>query len=180
MDFKGHYRLMAVYNRRMNQQVFQAAALLSAEQLNQDVGTYFSSVLGTLNHILVGDLLWLARFSDHSDQYVTLDKLKQFPFPTALNQLLYDDLSSLFETRKAVDEIIEQWLESDTEYSHFQQDLTYQNSRGVVSVRNFAELVAHLFNHQTHHRGQASALLFQLGVDVGVTDFLMDIPDKYE
>jgi uncharacterized damage-inducible protein DinB len=79
-----------------------------------------------------------------------------------------------------VDEIIEKWLESDTEYSHFQQDLTYQNSRGVVSVRNFAELVAHLFNHQTHHRGQVSALLFQLGVDVGVTDFLMDIPDKYE
>ncbi|MAC46924.1 MAG: hypothetical protein CMI12_08730 [Oceanospirillum sp.] len=56
--------------------------------------------------------------------------------------------------------------------------MSYSNTQGIVSQRNFAELVSHLFNHQTHHRGQVSTLLSQNGIDIGITDFLMEIPDK--
>lgn len=47
----------------------------------------------------------------------------------------------------------------------------------VISTRNFGELICHLFNHQTHHRGQLSTLLSQLELNLGVTDFLIDIPE---
>jgi uncharacterized damage-inducible protein DinB len=50
-------------------------------------------------------------------------------------------------------------------------------TRGIASEKNFAELLSHFFNHQTHHRGQVSTLLSQLGADVGITDFLVDIPN---
>ncbi|WP_296062630.1 DinB family protein [uncultured Amphritea sp.] len=59
----------------------------------------------------------------------------------------------------------------------FNRTLVYANSKGVVSKRDFGELVCHFFNHQTHHRGQASALLSQHGIDVGIRDLLIDIPD---
>ena len=74
--------------------------------------------------------------------------------------------------------MIQEWLSIEVVEDDFDRDLTYTNSKGVVSSRNFSELVSHLFNHQTHHRGQVSALLYQKGADIGVTDFLMDIPDR--
>ncbi|CAM3083108.1 DinB family protein [Moritella viscosa] len=53
----------------------------------------------------------------------------------------------------------------------------YSNTAGAVSERNFGALVSHLFNHQTHHRGQLSTILNQLDIDVGVTDLLIEIED---
>lgn len=80
MDFKGHFQLMAQYNQRMNHQVYQAATQLSAEQLNQDQGAFFGSISGVLNHILVGDLIWLSRFAQHQVSYQSLKD-----FPSCLN-----------------------------------------------------------------------------------------------
>ena len=59
----------------------------------------------------------------------------------------------------------------------FSRNLDYSNTKGVKSTRNFGELVSHLFNHQTHHRGQVSTLLNQMGHDIGTTDYLFDIPE---
>ncbi|RYF36786.1 MAG: damage-inducible protein DinB, partial [Comamonadaceae bacterium] len=59
---------------------------------------------------------------------------------------------------------------------HLASDLTYTSTAGVTSCRSFGALVQHFFNHQTHHRGQVSTLLFQSGVDVGMTDLLAVIP----
>ena len=52
------------------------------------------------------------------------------------------------------------------------------DTKGIVGRRKFSSLVLHFFNHQTHHRGQATTLLFQAGQDVGVTDLLMLIPNE--
>ena len=60
--------------------------------------------------------------------------------------------------------------------SDFEEDFLYGNTKGLEFNKNFGEVVAHLFNHQTHHRGQVSTLLNQLGKDIGVTDFFVDIP----
>jgi len=56
--------------------------------------------------------------------------------------------------------------------------LSYRNTKGIEATKNLGLLLLHLFNHQTHHRGQASTLLSQSGVDVGVTDLLVIIPDE--
>jgi len=62
--------------------------------------------------------------------------------------------------------------------SDFEEDFLYRNTQGLEFQNNFGEVVAHLFNHQTHHRGQVSTLLNQLGKDIGITGFLVDIPDS--
>ncbi|WP_417224242.1 DinB family protein [Amphritea sp.] len=180
MDIKTHFIRMADYNQRMNGQIYKACAKLTADQLRRDCGAFFRSPLGILNHILVGDLLWLSRFSLHAQGYTSLIALKALPSPVALDELLYEDFTSLIAARERVDTAIKQWLVSEVGDDDFNRTLRYRNSRGQVSEREFAGLVSHLFNHQTHHRGQLSTVLFQYHIDVGVTDLLIDIPDLQE
>ncbi len=182
MDIAQHYILMADYNQRMNGQVYDACARLNADQLSEDRGAFFGSILGTLNHILVGDLLWLARFKLHSDRYHSLTVLGTLakPAPGKLDDILYVDLLSLKNARNAVDNTIKQWLSEEVSVEDFNRTLVYANSKGEVSERLFGELVSHFFNHQTHHRGQVSTLLSQQNIDIGVTDMLIDIPDLYK
>lgn len=177
MKYQSHFLLMADYNLRMNEQFYEAAGKLTQEEVSADKGAFFGSILGTLNHILVGDLIWLSRFSTHSTRYQSLKTLQELPQPEGLDQILYPSLELLAPVRQQIDAAIKRWLENEVEESDFTKTLTYKNVKGVTSERNFGELVSHFFNHQTHHRGQASTLLNQLGVDVGVTDFLIDIPD---
>ncbi|RTE67545.1 DUF664 domain-containing protein [Amphritea opalescens] len=179
MDIKAHFIRLADYNQRMNGQIYEACAKLSDDQLRHDCGAFFRSPLGILNHILVGDLLWLSRFSLHAQGYHSLIALKALPNPVALDELLYEDFSSLITARERVDAAIKQWLVGEVDADDFNRTLRYRNSRGQVSEREFAALVSHLFNHQTHHRGQLSTVLFQYHIDVGVTDLLSEIPDLY-
>ncbi len=172
---------MANYNLRMNTQVYNAASQLSQDELTQDMGAFFQSILGTLNHIMVGDLFWLNRFAllheAESEQFASLNTLLDFPKPKTLDQILFKDFSELHRTRQNLDIVIQTWLSNETCEQDFELNLTYHNSKGEAATRNFGELVSHLFNHQTHHRGQVSTLLSQKGIDVGGTDFLMDIPN---
>ncbi|MGK0299061.1 MAG: putative damage-inducible protein DinB [Gammaproteobacteria bacterium] len=179
MNIKNHFELMASYNIRMNVQVYQAASKLSNEDLTKNAGAFFGSVIGTLNHMVVCDLIWLARFKPHKDTYHSLDGLSKFPTPESLDQVLYLNFSDLEGVRVKLDAIIQRWIVDETKEDDFVEELLYKNMKGITSKRDFGELVSHLFNHQTHHRGQASTLLNQFGEDIGVTDFLIDIPDSH-
>lgn len=178
MESYSHFQLMADYNLRMNEQFFEAAKKLPEDDLRAEKGAFFGSILGTLNHILVGDLIWLSRFSIHSIRYQSLRQLQNLPQPQSLNQIIYQSLDLLAPVRKHVDGSIKIWLYNEAVESDFDKTLVYRNTKGIESERKFGELVSHLFNHQTHHRGQVSTLLFQAGIDVGVTDYLLNIPDQ--
>ena len=167
--------LMAEYNRWMNARMYDAAGKLDAAALSADRGAFFGSILGTLNHLVVADLIWLRRFAPHPVSSQTLSALSAFPRPAALRETLADDLASLRALRQRLDEVIVQWAAALTP-ELLASDLSYTSTAGIASRRNFGALVQHFFNHQTHHRGQASTLLFQAGVDVGVTDLLAVIP----
>ncbi|WP_339616856.1 DinB family protein [uncultured Gilvimarinus sp.] len=176
MDLHHHIRLMAGYNQRLNRQVFTAAANLEHDTLTADAGAFFGSILGTLNHMVVTDLLWLARFAQHSARYKSLQALSELPTPERLDQQLYPAFAALGAARGLIDSAIIEWSADELQSDDLQRPLAYHNSKGEGAERDFGELVMHLFNHQTHHRGQASTLLNQRGLDIGVTDFLMDIP----
>lgn len=178
MGFCEHFELMARYNQRMNQQVYRACTPLAAAILEQDLGAYFHSLLGTLNHLLVGDLIWLGRFSRHSPRYESLQAVSRYPQPAALDAVLFDDVSELQSIREELDSLLMFWLTNEVREQDFTRLFTYANRKGIQSTREFGELVSHMFNHQTHHRGQLTTLLSQLGIDVGITDFLIDIPDR--
>ncbi|NTS76277.1 DinB family protein [Catenovulum sp. SM1970] len=176
MDYLNHFHLLADYNGRLNQQIYQACQSLSNNELNRDRGAFFSSILATLNHILVGDLIWLNRFSTHSKNYTALADLADIGRPQSLDQVLFTELTTYWQARSSLDNKISTWVKQQLSEQDLTRGLSYCNMAGQRSCQNFAELVSHFFNHQTHHRGQVSTLLSQQGIDIGVTDFLFDIP----
>ena len=162
---------MAQYNAWMNAKLYDAAARLSPEALAADRGAFFGSILGTLNHLIVSDTIWLKRFAVHPAQTQVLQIVGEFPAPTALNQLLFTDFAALRERRQLLDATIQRWAATLTA-DDLAQTLSYANTKGEAKSKHMGSLVMHLFNHQTHHRGQATTLLTQAGVDVGETDLL--------
>ena len=163
---KQHFQMFAAYNRWANERLYDAAAQLSSEELERNTGAFFKSMIGTLNHLLATDRIWMKRFTGEGDA------------PTALDAIVSRDLGSLRASRATEDMRIVQWIESLSA-----ADLSGRFSwTSLADMRTTSQRLApaldHLFNHQTHHRGQVTTLLSQAGVDVGVTDLLALLPDE--
>jgi len=170
-----HLCLMADYNQWMNAKVYAAAASLPPGELQRERGAFFGSLLGTLNHVMAGDTLWLQRFAAHPAGFPLLAPIRAITPPTSLTQPLFDDFAAMQVHRHWLDQQIIDWTASITE-ADLDQLLDYRNSKGP-NRRQFFGLLMHFFNHQTHHRGQASTLLSQAGMDLGDTDLLFRIPN---
>ena len=153
-------RTMARYNEWMNGRVYDASAKLSDEARKEDMGAFFKSIHGTLNHLLLADRIWMGRFIGRP---ITV---------TSLAQELHSDFVELRQERAATDRAITDWAE----------ELTGDVLSGDLSYTSFVNpqprsypmwlAVTHFFNHQTHHRGQLTTLLMQRGIDPGVTDLI--------
>lgn len=176
MDRLEHLTLLSDYNRWMNEKIYAAAQTLPAAELSLDRKAFFGSILGTLNHLAVADTVWLKRCADFPAGFTALAPLAQTPAPTRLDAVMFADLSQLAPYRRQLDDIIEALVQSLTQ-DHLDQTLIYKNMKGEEQRKNFHAVLLHCFNHHTHHRGQLSTLLFQAGVDVGVTDLLARVPN---
>ncbi|MGI4720442.1 MAG: DinB family protein [Janthinobacterium lividum] len=168
--------LLAQYNDTMNRQLYAAAATLPPEEVRADRGAFFGSLLGTLNHLVVGDTIWLTRFAGHPSAFRALAPLRGEPAPASLTQPFGATLTELRAHRERLDGMISA-LAQELRPADLEQTLVYRNARGQAFHRHFGSLLLHLFNHQTHHRGQASTLLSQAGADIGVTDLLALLPE---
>jgi uncharacterized damage-inducible protein DinB len=175
MDLLLHMRWMAEYNQNLNERVYATAAGLSAEQLSCDRAAFFGSILGTLNHLVVGDIVWLKRFAAHPVNFALLEPVRSMLPPVSLSQILQTNFGVLRAQRQALDWVICDWVEG---LGPDDLDLVvdYQDMQGVPARRQLGSLLCHFFNHQTHHRGQVTTLLSQAGLDVGVTDLLNILP----
>ena len=170
------FKLFARYNRLMNRRILEAAAKLPRDDLIRDRGAFFKSVLGTLNHVLVGDIIWLKRFAMHLPGRKALERIDAFAQPASLDAILCADLESLATQRARIDAIIADWIAGLSE-SDLEDCLAYRNMAGKPQHKPLASLISHLFLHQVHHRGQATTLISQSGVDFGDTDLLELIDD---
>jgi uncharacterized damage-inducible protein DinB len=167
--------LLATYNAAMNGQLYAAAAKLPQDLLRADRKAFIGSLLGTLNHLVAGDTIWLRRFVGHPSSFPSLLAMAAIPAPPSLSHLYSENLDALLALRLRLDAIILA-LAAEVTNGDLAQPLCYRNSRGECR-KQFGSLLLHLFNHQTHHRGQASTLLSQSSVDIGVTDLLEWIPE---
>jgi len=149
---------MSAYNSWMNERIFGCAAELSDAERKRDLGAFFKSIHGTLNHILLGDEAWLQRFRG---QPVTM---------VSPSQEICADFEELRAARRAMDREITRWAEGLTDGFADRLFAFYSVTYGKDRVIPGWAAIAHVFNHQTHHRGQVTTLLKQLGKDVGVTD----------
>jgi uncharacterized damage-inducible protein DinB len=170
-----HVRLMANYNSWMNARLYDAAGRLDASALSADRGAFFRSILGTLNHVVVADVIWLQRFASLPAAGPTLETVTGMATPVALDQILCDDLAELREIRDRLDRVITAFCDALGE-ADLDSILSYGRTDGVSQRKRLGPLISHFFNHQTHHRGQVTTMLSQAGVDVGVTDLNALIP----
>ena len=146
-----HFQMFSVYNRWANALVYQAAEALAPEDQNRDTGAFFGSLIGTLNHVLVADRIWLKRFTGEGTA------------PAKLDTIVYEDLPSLRIAREAEDQRIVDWVGSLSDKA-FTGRFSYVTVTDMRTVsQRLAPALAHFFNHQTHHRGQAHTILTSLG-----------------
>ncbi|MEO7323507.1 MAG: DinB family protein [Dokdonella sp.] len=171
MTLKHHFEMMAAYNQWMNTRVYAASARLEEKDLHADKGAFFGSVFGTLDHLLVADTIWLKRFADHPASFRALDAMRPLPHPYSLTVPMHTRFDDLQKARFAMDDIIIA-LATEATDDAYAQTLTYANRAGEVFTNSYGELMQHVVNHQTHHRGQITTLLSQTGIDVGVTDLV--------
>jgi uncharacterized damage-inducible protein DinB len=154
---------MAEYNAWMNAKMYALCESLSDVVRKKDHRAFFRSIHGTLNHILVCDLTFLSSFSGEA-AFV------------ASEGDLHEDFNELRRHRGTVDlqllqwskGVSPEWLNTPSTYTHHED--------GVVRTVTQGFWVVHMFNHQTHHRGQITTLLTQLGHDIGSTDLHMSVP----
>ncbi len=163
---------MARYNRWMNDKLYGFAATLSDEQRKRDSGAFFKSMHGTFNHLLLADRVWLARFfgTEVPEGCIGPDGIR------SLDQELYADFDELRRERAVTDEQLSQWV-AELDEARLAAPLVYLRHGHRQEVPLWWAAV-HVFNHQTHHRGQLTTLLTQQGCDPGVTDLFMMLREE--
>ena len=147
---KAHFEMMAFYNAWANERLYDAALALPDEDYRRDLGAFFRSIHGTLNHLFVADVIWMSRFRDLPNP------------PWSLDHIAHDNPRELRARREALDCDIIGYVGSLTE-AMLGQEFSY---RTVTNPRKVTQqlwpMLAHFFNHQTHHRGQCHAMLTRL------------------
>jgi uncharacterized damage-inducible protein DinB len=155
------FQQLAEYNRWANARLYGAALDLSDQAYRLYIGVFFGSLHGTLNHLLLTDRLFLKRLTGEGEH------------PNQLNAIVYDDRTELTRARIAEDnrliEVVKAYDEAALAGLH-----GYRTTSGMPQSQVLADILLHLFNHQTHHRGQAHACLSILtGVEPPSLDLLV-------
>ncbi|MES0812880.1 DinB family protein [Roseibium sp. SCPC15] len=163
------FQRMAAYNAWMTEKAYQVAGQMSDEERKQDRGAFFRSVHSTLNHILFGDRAWMSRFSAkaYDTNGMGVDIFEDFSELKATHLEMSRDIVTFAEG------LSPEWLSEVMEWKSIADGTSRQRPRWL--------LVMHMFNHQTHHRGQLSTLFTQAGIDIGVTDlpFMPDLIEEF-
>lgn len=148
------------YNHWMNEKLYAVCASMPDELRKEDRGAWFHSMHGTLNHLLLADRVWMGRFTG-------------MPFAArSLDEELYSDFQTLWQERRKTDEEIAQWLEALSD-EQLLADFSYSTMMNPQQITQpLWQAVLHMFNHQTHHRGQLTTLMEQAGYDSGITDLI--------
>ncbi|MFT4253615.1 MAG: DinB family protein [Caulobacter sp.] len=149
---RDYFLLMAGYSAWANERLYGACEALAPDAFTAPRGGFFGSIAGTLNHLLVTDRMWTARLSG-----------APFP-PYGLDTVLFTDLAELRAARAAEDENLIAYVAGLTDEACAAEFRWVRKSDGVEVAGPMWKTLAHLFNHQTHHRGQAHDLIGQAGV----------------
>jgi len=148
-NMKSHFLTFARYNHWANARLYEAVFAIDEQRRRRDIRLFFGSLHGTLNHLLVTDRIWLFRLTG-SD-----------PETGPLSKIIHDRSDDLVRARIVADQRIIALVEDRPEEA-FDRLVVYQNTKGERFEQPLSTILAHLFNHQTHHRGQAHAALSQL------------------
>ncbi|HLI12223.1 MAG TPA: DinB family protein [Alphaproteobacteria bacterium] len=155
-----YFHNLARYNAWANRRLYAACAQLPDVEYHKPRLAFFGSIHGTLNHLIVGDRIWLGRITGEDSGLKALD------------QILYDDLVSLRKAREAEDARLITIVDGYDDAA-LDRLLAYHTTRGEPQKTRLAWILAHLFNHQTHHRAQVHDMLSQTLVPPPPLDLIL-------
>jgi uncharacterized damage-inducible protein DinB len=162
-----YVRTMAAYNAEMNRRLYGSAARLSDDERRLPRGAFWGSIHGTLTHILWGDRQWMSRF----------DNWPKPETPIKESARMIGEFAELMAARDKADGGITLWARN-VDDAWLDEDLVWFSGAANREIRAPKRLlVSHFFNHQTHHRGQAHAMLTAAGQQTGDTDLFLVIPE---
>ena len=148
---KSNLLILAEYNIWAMNRLIQSLESIHNDDFYIDVGLYFKSIAGTLNHLLLGEhYLWYSRFNEGVSPQIALDTIIHTEKVALLNELEKKSLNWI----AFINQIDEITLEGN---------LTYKRVSGQELTLPFAATLMHVFNHGTHHRGQITAAVTVLG-----------------
>ncbi len=169
MSLTKNFKMMSLYNQRINSQLMASCLVLSPEILEKETHSFFPNIISYWNHILFGDLILIGRLALNHIGELSPEMLCTLPIPKSPQDIYFRKLSDIAVLRKQVDELIIQYCKNLTE-KECEKFITYQTTEGVSITKAVADITQHIFNHQTHHRGQLTCVLSQFGVDYGCMD----------
>ncbi|HLJ21269.1 MAG TPA: DinB family protein [Stellaceae bacterium] len=155
------FEMLGAYNAWVNERLYDAAARIPDAEYRRDRGAFFGSLHGTLNHLLVGDRIWMHRFTGEGEE------------PSELDGILHEDFSDLRAQRRAEDDRISRYIAGLSE-RQLAGTIGYRSTRSPAELeQQLAPLLLHFFNHQTHHRGQAHCLITEITGEAPSFDLLI-------
>ena len=158
------FQLLSKYNAQANAEMIGILEHLTAKQIATDVHSFYGSILGLLNHILVSDVLWLKRFRKQFPELEPINpKLPSFHME-GWKDIIWPSLALLKPIRTAVDEALKQACDLLTE-KQYASVMSYKNWDGKELQNTVRLILLHMFNHQTHNRGQIALILDQMAVE---------------
>jgi uncharacterized damage-inducible protein DinB len=164
MDYdRRHFAYLARYNRAANESLVGYLASLPAGEVTKPRGSYFGSIQGILDHVIMCDINWLRRFRGLFAADEALNRPRLAPSGHAWTEYEFPVFDEYMRERAAVDSIFEDWI-ALADASRFGEVLAYSDSHGQPKRYYFRDALDHVFNHQTHHRGQVSQILDELGI----------------
>ena len=169
MSLAKNFKMMSLYNQRMNNQLLQHCLPLSNDILEKQTHSFFSNIISYWNHILFGDLILMGRLASNQIASLSPSDLSALPTPKSPQDIYHSDLHALARLRQQLDELIIRFCDNLTE-DDCGKFITYTTTEGLSITKAVADVVQHLFNHQTHHRGQLTCVLSQNGIDYGCMD----------
>jgi len=158
-----YVRTMATYNAEMNRRIYAAAERLPDAARRLPRGAFWGSIHGTLCHLLWGDRIWMSRFDDWEKPGVIQKD----------SATLIADFGELKRARLEADERISNWAAGVSRDWLAQEQVWFSQSANKELRQPRSLLVTHFFNHQTHHRGQAHAMITACGEKTGDTDLFL-------
>jgi uncharacterized damage-inducible protein DinB len=164
-----NFKMMSLYNKRMNRQLMGCCLTLPVDVVRKETNSFFPNILSYWNHILFGDLILLGRLASNNIGQLNLEDFEKLPSPQSPQDIYHNDLPELANLRYQVDELITDYCDRLTE-QECEQFITYTTTEGENITKAVGDVTQHLFNHQTHHRGQLTCILSQFGVEYGCMD----------
>ncbi len=160
-----YFATLARYHRWATARLLDALAPLNDEDYRRDTGLFFHSIHGTLNHLVVTDGLWFARFAEGRSPVIA-----------------HDDEASpdRAEVARLLREAVARWhgFVATIPRTRYDERFDYRTMRGSDVSLPFAATLGHVFNHGTHHRGQITAAISGLGAKTPELDLVYMLQEE--